>query len=478
MLAALRQPNYRLWAAADLISITGTWMQVLAINWYVLTVTGSPTSMGLTVLLQALPAVFLGPLGGALADRFPARPLLIASQLTHALLAASLAVVAGGAAGHVWAVYALATCGGVVSALEGPVMGRFNSTIVDRATLGNAISLGSVVNSSGRILGMALGGLVVAAGTSPLFAANALSFAAVIGALCVIRPASLHRIQDPVVQDPVIRDPVVQDPVREPGAGRPVAGVREGLRYLRRQPVVLLVLGLSVVLGSLGRNYQITMAAMSAGPLHAGAGGYALLSSAFAAGTIGGGLLAAGRRVLGLRTLVGLGLVTSLGQVLAGLSPTVTTMAVLVVPIAAGAVMIDTITATRIQLDTLGAMRGRVLGFAAAASGLAGAFGAPLLGWLCEHLGARTTLVGAGLLVATACAAGGYAMARLRGLPRSRRQVRLLVGETLGLPEPRPVPGPSRVALRREGSGARESLAPGGVPVAAERPLAPEPVPV
>jgi MFS family permease len=93
------------------------------------------------------------------------------------------------------AVYAISLCGGLVSALEAPVMGRFNATVVDRATLGNALSLGSLINSTGRILGMSVGGIVIAAiGPAPLFVANAISFLGVVVAPLAIRPDELHTL--------------------------------------------------------------------------------------------------------------------------------------------------------------------------------------------------------------------------------------------------------------------------------------------
>nr|WP_246079968.1 MFS transporter [Nonomuraea mesophila] len=91
---ALRHHNYRLWAGADIVSVTGTWMQVLGVNWLILTLTGSATSVGLSLVMQALPTVLLGMWGGALADRLPSRPVVIVAQLAHAALAAALAVIA------------------------------------------------------------------------------------------------------------------------------------------------------------------------------------------------------------------------------------------------------------------------------------------------------------------------------------------------------------------------------------------------
>src|SRR6266540_3779834 len=254
---ALRERNFRIWMAAGFVSVSGSWMQALAINWYVLQATGSAGKMGLTILLQSLPVLLLSSWAGALADRLPGRPLLLCTQLTHATLAGLLALAAWGHLGGLWLVYAISAAGGVVNAIEGPAMGRFNSMIVDRSQLTNALSLGSLVNSGGRILGMSLGGVVAATiGPAPLFAGNAVSFLGVLAALLAVRPRAGHP---------------------EPAGEEHAPGVLAGLRYLRRQPVVLITLGLAVVLGGLGRNYQVTMAAMSNGPLHAGATGYGVL---------------------------------------------------------------------------------------------------------------------------------------------------------------------------------------------------------
>jgi hypothetical protein len=171
---------------------------------------------------------------------------------------------------------------------------------------------------------------------------------------------------------------------------------------------------------------------MSDGPLGSGAAGYGVLSAAFAAGTVVGGLVAASRSTLGLRTLVGLGLITSLLQITGGLAPGVSALATIVVPVAAGAVVIDTTVATRVQLDTAWAMRGRVLGVATAVSGASGAVGAPLLGWLSETVGPRVTLVSAGATTLLACVIAGAAIARLRGIAWSWHEAHRTVRTSLG----------------------------------------------
>ncbi|MFD0972902.1 MFS transporter, partial [Plantactinospora endophytica] len=393
---ALRHRNYRIWAGAGFVSVIGTWMQVLGVNWYVLQQTGSATSMGLAVLLQALPTLLLSGWGGALADRLPARPLLVATQVGHAGLAAGLAVVAWSDAPQMSTIYVISLVSGVLSAIEGPVMGRYGSTMVDRETLGNALALGSLTNSAGRILGMSVGAVVVAAtGPAMLFVVNSVSFAAVVVALLAVRQRELH-----------------QPEAGPAGPGADRHGVRAGLRYLCRQPVILTALALAFVLGSLGRNYQVTMAAMSAGPLGGGAGGYGLLSTVFAVGTVLGALAAARRRDLSYRLLVGAGVSASVLQAVAGLAPGVWTFAAAILPIAAAAVIIDTTVGTRAQLDTDGAMRGRVLAAIAVTGSVAAAVGAPVLGWLSEHVGPRQTLVFAGCVGLLASAWAGLALSR------------------------------------------------------------------
>ncbi|NES36996.1 MFS transporter, partial [Micromonospora sp. PPF5-17] len=410
--AALRHRNYRIWAGAGFVSVIGTWMQVLGVNWYVMSATGSATSMGLTVLLQALPTLVLSVWGGALADRLPAKPLLIVAQAAHAVLAAGLAVVAVTGAGGLPAIYAISLVTGAVSAIEGPVMGRWSSTLVDRESLGNALALGSLTNSAGRILGMSLGAVVVAAvGPALLFATNAASFVAVVVALFAVREGERHTAESSQA-----------DPA--PAGG----GIRAGFRYLLRQPVVLVALALSFVLGSLGRNYQVTMAAMSEGPLRGGAAGYGVLSTVFAVGTVVGALVAARRRELGYGVLVGAGLLASALQIVAGLAPGTVSFGVVILPVAAAAVVIDTTVGTRAQLDTDYVMRGRVLAAVAVTGSISAAVGAPLLGWLSEHAGPRQTLVLAGAITLVATAVAGVTLDRLRERRLPRRLTRVLAG--------------------------------------------------
>jgi MFS family permease len=433
MFRALSHRNYRRWAAADLISVTGSWMQVIGVNWVVLERTGSVTSVGFSVLLSTLPSVLLGPWAGALADRFPVRRIVLVCQTLHAVLAFVLACA-------VWSglpmapVYALTFAAGLVTVFDGPAFGRLSSQIVPRDGLANAVALGSVISSVGRIIGMSAAGVLVAlVGAPVLFALNGLSFVAVIAAVLTIRREEFHSL-------------ATSAPSR--------AGVRDGLRYVAGSGRLLLLVTLGFVLSCLGRNYQVTMAAMSTD-----AAMYGLLSSVFAIGTVLGGLVAAARRTLSVRLLLVCAAFASLLQAAGGLLPGPVAFAVVLVPIAAAAVLIDTTMSTRLQLDSEDGMRGRMLAISGSAGAAAGAIGAPLLGWLCERAGANTTLVLAGTvtLLATLSAASLFGASPERRTAFAHRVLhrRRGVAHPAGHPhQPAPVTRPRRRARVRARSRA------------------------
>src|SRR5690606_326216 len=278
ILTPFRFYNFRLWTSANAVSVTGTWMQVLAANWLLLVSTGSAAQMGLGVLAHAAPSILLGPWAGALADRLPARPLLTLTQLAHAAVAAALAVAVLVGSNLLPVVYGAMLVGGVVTALEGPSFGRFGSLLVDRSHLGAALAVGSLTSSVGRIVGMSAGGVLVAmTGPAPLFLANAASFLVVVAVMYLRRPIAPGAAVDatPGAAEDDAADDTAGDSGQEPEPGTPIPTTAwAGLVYLLRDPRVLITLGLALLLGSLGRNYQVTMAAMSAGPLAAGPDGY------------------------------------------------------------------------------------------------------------------------------------------------------------------------------------------------------------
>jgi MFS family permease len=393
----LANPAYRIWAAADLLSVSGSWMQTVALNWLVYTMTGSTTMLGLTLTLSSLPSLALGLWGGALADRLDARRVLPVTQCVAGVLAAALAVLAAAGAVTVWHVWALAVAAGLVRVVEGPCLGRFGAQLLGPRDLPAGVALGSAIESTGRIAGMSLAGVLVAAyGPALVFGINAVTFFVAVAALARISGAKLHDLE---------RSAAVR------------GGVREGLRYLGAKPELVVTFVLALLLGVFGRNFQVSMAAMADGPLDAGAAGYGLFSTAFAAGALAGALVAAWLRARTLRVLLLAGAGAALLQTAAGAAPTPLAFVLLLAPIAGFAVVLDSATAARVHLTSVGRMRGRVLAVHGLVGAGAGAIGGPLLGWACDTVGPRETLSGFGVVAAVACLVAAAGFARLRSVP-------------------------------------------------------------
>jgi MFS family permease len=365
--------------AAGTISVIGSWMQVAAQSWVVLRLTGSSAALGLAVSLQAVPSLLLGPWAGVLADRVSRRAVLSCSQTVHALLALTLAALA--ATDHLSAgvLFVAALLTGLIGAAEGPANGAIAAELVDGDDLPNAIALGGVSNSLGRVVGVASAGIVLGlVGPSAAFALNALSFLPV---LFVLRTLT-----------------VGVAPVRDRSRSNPWMDLAEGMRVVRHHGSLLLTLLVAFVLGAFGRNYQVTMAVMAADVFHRGAGGYAVLSMAFAVGALIGGAIAAQWGRSTFRSVLVVGALGGVLQLASSAAPSMQTFVVVIVGIGAMAVLFDTVVAAHVQVSTDPRLRGRVLGAAMAASAASGVVGGPALGGLAQLLGARAALgIGAGV---------------------------------------------------------------------------------
>ncbi|MGI8899395.1 MAG: MFS transporter, partial [Nocardioides sp.] len=235
---ALSNRNYRLYAAGGVVSNTGTWMQRVAQDWLVLQLTAnSGTALGITTGLQFLPMLLLSPYAGLIADRFPKRRLLQVTQLMMAGPALLLGILAVTGTAQPWHVYVLAFVFGIGTAFDAPARQSFVSEMVGPDDLTNAVGLNSASFNAARIVGPALAGLLIAAGGSGVEAtgwviiANAFSYGAVIFVLQRMRTADLD---------------TPELAVRGPGM------IRDGLRYVRNRPDLVLVLTIVFFAGTFG----------------------------------------------------------------------------------------------------------------------------------------------------------------------------------------------------------------------------------
>jgi MFS family permease len=382
--SSLANRNFRLFVSGSLVSNTGTWMQRVAQDWLVLTLTGgSGTALGITTALQFLPLLLFSLWGGVLADRLPKRRLLLMTQTLMGLQALVLGVLVLTGHERIWQVYLLAFVLGVAAAADTPARQAFVPEMVGGRALPNAVALGSATFNLGRVLGPAAAGvLITAVGTGAVFLVNAASYVAVIASLLAMRVSELRPTQ------PVQRAP---------------GQLREGLRYVRGRHDLLLVMVVVAAVGTFGLNFQITTALMATGVYHVGAREFGLLTTAFAVGSLAGALASAHRAGRaggrpGLRFLIVLASSFGVIEAVSGLAPTYTTFLVLLVPTGLLAISFATSANPFLQLGSAPTVRGRVMSLYVLVFFGGTPIGAPLIGWLAQVAGARWALIGGGLL--------------------------------------------------------------------------------
>jgi len=380
---ALAHRNYRLYWYGGVISNIGTWMQRVAQDWLVLLLSdNSGTALGITTGLQFLPILLLSPYAGAVADRLPKRRLLQLAQVGMAAPAVVLGLLAITGVAQEWHVYVMALVFGIATAFEAPVRQAFVGELVAPEDLSNAVGLNSASFNIGRIVGPGVAGLTIAAlgsgveATGGVILLNALSYGAVFFALSRIRDVDVE-----------LAEP------RERRSGM----VREGMRYVRSRPDLVLVVGVMAFVGTFGLNFQLTSALMATHVYAKGAGEYGILGSTMALGSIVGALLAARRETPRLRLVVVAALAFGLAEILIAFMPTYLTFVALTPLIGITAMTTITSANTFVQTTVPPALRGRVMALYLMVFMGGTPFGSPLIGWVGETFGARWSLVGGGL---------------------------------------------------------------------------------
>jgi MFS family permease len=386
------------------VSNTGSWMQRVAQDWLVLELThGSGTALGITTGLQFLPLLLFSLWGGVIADRYPKRYILMVTQTLMGGLALILGLLALTGTVQIWHVYALAFALGLVTVVDNPTRQAFAVEMVGRKAMPNAIALNSAVFNLARIAGPAIAGLVIAAvGTPAAFLINAASYGAVLIGLKLMRPGELR---------PAERAP------------RAKGQLREAMRYVQARPTLWLPMVLIFFVSTFGMNFQVTNALMSREVFHTGAGSFGFASAVFAAGALGGALLAARRGKPSVRLLFATSFVFSIFEVASGLMPTFWLFLILLVPTGLSLLTLTTAANSATQLATSPEMRGRVMGLYMLVFLGGTPLGSPLAGWIAEEFGPRVSVISGGVISVLATAVITVVLARLRGT-RAREYLR------------------------------------------------------
>ncbi|MFB9834353.1 MFS transporter [Actinoallomurus acaciae] len=407
---SLRNRNYRLFSAGQVVSNTGTWMQRVAQDWLVLNLThGSGTALGITTGLQFLPLLLFGLYGGVIADRFPKRRVLMITQMAMGSLALILGVLALTGSAHVWHVYALAFGLGVATVVDNPTRQTFAVEMVGPNDLTNAIALNSAIFNTARIIGPAIAGVLIAAiGTGPVFIVNAASFLAVLLGLYMMRDDELY-----------IR----------PRVPRAKGQLREGLRYVRDRRDLVMLLIILLFVAAFGMNFQMTTALMSREVFHSGASSFGLASTMLAIGAVSGSLLSARRKRPRMRLMLIAAAAFGVLEIVSGAMPTYGLFLVALVPTGVALLTFNTTANAVMQLSVPSWMRGRVMGLYMLVFAGSSPIGAPLLGWLAEVFGPRSGLIIGGVVSLVAVTAVVAIMAPRSALNALRPRVADGLGE-------------------------------------------------
>ncbi|GAB2887169.1 hypothetical protein GCM10027026_43950 [Myroides odoratimimus subsp. xuanwuensis] len=359
-------------------------MQRVAQDWLVLQLaTNGGTAIGITTGLQFLPILLLSPYAGLVADRVPKRTLLQITQVMMAVPALVLGVLAVTGVAEVWHVFVLAFVFGIGTAFDGPARQSFVSEIVTREDLSNAVGLNSASFNAARIVGPAIAGLLIAAlgggavATGWVIVINALTYAGPVIALRGMNPALL----------------ATPEPLPKGGGG-----VREGVRYVRGRPDLMLILAIVFFAGTFGLNFQMTSALMATEVFGKGPTEYGFLGTAMAVGSLTGALLAARRAHVGQRLVVLSALAFGAAEVVAGLLPGYWWFALWMPVLGISALTMITAANTVIQMSVEPALRGRVMALYMMIFMGGTPLGAPAVGWIGEVFGARWTLLGGGAM--------------------------------------------------------------------------------
>ena len=377
---SLKYRNYRLFFTGQIVSQTGSWMQRIAMGWFILQLTHSAFDVGVMAFASFLPFTLFGLFAGVIADRVDARKLVLGTQAAQLVTSAALAFIALGGFARPWMLYAIGFATGLVLVLDVPSRQQLTYRMVGREALPNAIALNTSLFNSSRIFGPSLAGPVYAlTGAGWCFLINAISFFAVLVGLLAMRQREffpLERFERPKV----------------------FAGTREGLSFVFHNRTMLTLLTLTFFLSTFAFNFNVTLPVLANTTLHQPVWVYSTLSALFGAGALVGALLTATRGRASLRVmLIGGALFTGAELFLSPVHDAVLAGALLFV-IGAGFTSWSANSNTTMQLAAPDHLRGRIIGlYFYAFNGTASVAGL-MVGWLCARGGTELAFFIAGVV--------------------------------------------------------------------------------
>jgi MFS family permease len=394
---SLRHRNFKLFFAGQLVSQTGSWLSMVTQTLLVLKLTDSGFALGGLTAFQFGPMLFLGAYAGAVADRSDKRKMLTGLQAAAMLQSFALGALVLSGSASVPAIYALAAVQGVITAFDNPVRRAFVVEMVPSEDLPNAVSLNSAIMTGSRVFGPAIAGaLVLSVGYGWPFIIDGLSYTAVIAGLLMMRSNDLFSA---------------------PPMPHRKGQVRQGLRYIRSEPNLLVPLVMMAMIGTFAFNFQVTIPLLVDGPLDGGTGTFTLLFSVLSLGSLIGALATARRARVTPQMLVHASAAFGVAMVLLALAPSLGIAFPVAVLLGLASIAFMTTSTAIVQLLAGPEYRGRVLAIQGMVFLGSTPIGGPIVGWVSDVVGPRAGL-GLGALACFVAAAYG-----LRALDLSDRRL-------------------------------------------------------
>ncbi|MDO8390195.1 MAG: MFS transporter [Actinomycetota bacterium] len=390
MFQSLRHRNARLFFVGLLVSTVGTWVQMTAMALLVYELTGNATDVGVTMFCQFLPMLVLGVYAGVVADRRDKRRMALLTQTLQAVQALVLGALYFLDWINLPVLYSLSLVLGIVNAFDNPARRGFVTELVEPHEIPNAVSLNTAVMTGSRVIGPALAAALKGPlGAGWLFVINGLSFTAILWPLLAIDRSALFRA---------------------PHAKRGGTPVRDALRFVSRDRRLLVVFVTFTIVGTFAFNYNVSLLKI-ADVRYGSETLFGILLASTGLGSMVGSLLTAARRRVTTTWFFGNGLLLGVSGLCLAWAPTAWAAVLLGIPVGMGGAAFIAGQNAISQQESPPDMRGRILALGAVAFLGSTPIGAPITGWVADHVGAEWSLAYGGA-VTLAAVSVGYSLRR------------------------------------------------------------------
>lgn len=378
---ALTHNNFRIYWLGQCVSLIGTWVQSIGQTWLVLSLTGSPLLLGILGAIQFLPITIFSLFAGVIIDRYPKKQIILITQFTSMILAFTLAALVFTHTVSYGYILILALILGFSNTIDLPTRQAFTIELAGKKDLMNAIALNSATFNLARILGPAIGALIMASfGAGWCFLLNGFSFLAVI--------VSLFKLEvTPYVRKKVSDNNMLKE-------------IKDGLKYITREPALLQTILMVLIIGIFVFNFNILIPVFTKNILHQGEKIYGLLMSALGVGSLVGALMVSVKNKSGpsLKILLRSSIMVSITLILISFTRTYYYTAILLVITGIFNIWFSTTANSTLQITTEDEYRGRVMSVYSLVFAGASPIGNMFAGLTTDMFGANTSFLLSGVL--------------------------------------------------------------------------------